>query len=480
LVSQAQDANTYDPGNLDFARTHYWRVDQVNGAPDYTVSRGEVWRFTTEPIAYPILSVKATASSSQNQDMGPEKTIDGSGLNELDQHSIEATDMWLSNAGAVPTWIQYEFDRIYKLHEMWVWNSNQLIEFFLGMGGKDVAIETSTNGNDWTPLGDGVQFAQGTGTPSYTHNTTVSLGSVLAKYVRITIQTGYGMLSQYGLSEVRFFAIPTYARKPEPAAGTTTQDPHIRLSWRAGREAALHQVYFGTDAQDLSLLGTTTETTLVLDTLDYAQTYYWSVTEVNEAETPSSYTGEVWSFTTPDYAIVDDFDQYDNKCNRIFFRWEDGLGHTGGEAVEDCDMPPSNGNGSGSVVGHAEPPFAEKTTVNVDSKQSLPLSYDNSLGQSETTLTLAGQDWTASGVQTLSLFFYGQPDNSGQLYARINNTKVVYNGDVTDITREYWQQWNIDLTSLNGLQNVTTLTIGVDGENAAGMLYIDDIRLYPY
>ncbi len=57
--------------------------------------------------------------------------------------------------------------------------------------------------------------------------------------------------------------------------------------------------------------------------------------------------------------------------------------------------------------------------------------------------------------------------------------KVVYDGDVADITQDQWQQWNIDLTPLAGLQNVTTLTIGVDGASAAGVLYIDDIRLYP-
>jgi hypothetical protein len=31
LVSQSQDANTYDPpGLLDIGRTYYWRVDEVN------------------------------------------------------------------------------------------------------------------------------------------------------------------------------------------------------------------------------------------------------------------------------------------------------------------------------------------------------------------------------------------------------------------------------------------------------------------
>ena len=35
--------------------------------------------------------------------------------------------MWLSKSRTSPIWIQYEFDNVYKLHEMWVWNSNQVI-----------------------------------------------------------------------------------------------------------------------------------------------------------------------------------------------------------------------------------------------------------------------------------------------------------------------------------------------------------------
>jgi len=477
LVSQGQNIASYDPDTaLDYGQTYYWRVDEVNGAPDNTVFKGEVWSFTAEPIGFPILSVSATASSSHSADMGPEKTIDGSGLDAVDQHSTEATDMWLSGMGDATPSIQYEFDKVYKLHELWGWNSNQLVESFLGLGAKDVLIETSTDGNEWTPLEDATQFAQATASADYTHNTTVSLGSVMAKYVRITINTGYGMLPQFGLSEVRFFAIPTFARKPEPADGAITDGADIVLNWRAGREAVSHEVYLGTDAQDLALVGTTSDSSFAAGGLDYGKTYYWSITGINEAETPSSYAGDVWSFTLPAYGIVDDFEQYDNKCNRIFFAWEDGIGHNGGEGIDDCDVPASNGNGGGSIVGNNQAPFAEKTIVNTDSRQSMPLSYDNAFGQSETTLTLAGQDWTASAVQTLSLFAYGQPDNSGQLYVKINGTKVVYDGD---ITQEQWQEWTIDLAALGGLQNVTALTIGVDGASAAGMLYIDDIRLNP-
>jgi len=187
----------------------------------------------------------------------------------------------------------------------------------------------------------------------------------------------------------------------------------------------------------------------------------------------------VWSFTTPDFGIVDSFDLYDNKCKRIFFAWEDGLGHSGGENIDDCEVPASNGNGGGSIVGNDEAPFAEQTIVTAGSSQSMPFNYDNSFGPSEATLSFAAQDWAASGVQTLALAFYGEAGNTGTLYVKINNTKVSYDLDPTDIANTGWQAWNIDLTGLNGLQNVTSLTIGVDGATAAGMLYIDDIRLYP-
>jgi hypothetical protein len=470
------DANSYTPEQgLDYGKTYYWRVDEVNGAPDYTVYEGDIWRFTTEPFAYPVENITATASGSQ-ANMGPEKTIDGAGLDASDGHSTMASDMWLSDAGVQPAWIQYEFDKAYQLHEIWVWNSNQLIEAFLGLGAKDVSIETSLDGTDWTPLAEVVQLAQATGQAGYTHNTIVSLGAAMAKFVRITVDSGWGLMPQYGLSEVRFLYVPTFARNPEPVDGSSVDQVDVALGWRAGREAASHQVYLGTDATDLALVATTPENAYTAAGLSFSTTYYWSVTEVNDSAAVSSYAGDIWSFTTPDFGIVDDFDQYDDTCNRIFFAWEDGLGHNGGEDVDDCEVPPSNGNGGGSIVGNAQAPFGERSTVNVGSTQSLPLSYDNAFGPSESTLVLGAQDWTASEVQTLSLFFYGQPDNMGQLYAKINSTKVVYDGD---IAQAQWQQWNIDLTSLAGLQTVTQLSIGVDGASAAGMLYIDDIRLYP-
>ena len=462
---------------LDFGQTYYWRVDEVNGAPDRTVFKGEVWRFEVEPFAIPVANILATASSAHDADMVPEKTIDGSGLDELDQHSTEGTDMWLSGMGDAGPSIQYEFDQAYKLHEMWVWNSNQLIENFVGLGAKDVSVEVSTDGTDWTVLTDQAQFAQAPGKAGYAHNSTIDLGGTLAKFVKLNILAGHGMLPQNGLSEVRFFYIPTLAREPQPMDGVVTDTVDVVLNWRAGREAALHEVYLGTDMADLALIQTVNETSATIGPLDYATTYYWQIVEVNDAEDPASYAGDIWSFSTPAYGIVDNFDQYNDDCNRIFFAWLDGLGHNGGEDVDNCNVASFNGNGTGSIVGNASSPFAEQSIVYAG-RQSMPLEYDS--GVSETTIALVPQDWTASGIQSLALHIYGGPGNTGQLYLKINSTKVSYAGLPDILQREQWTPWNIDLAGTGaGLSNVTTLTLGIENASGPGIIYVDEIRLYP-
>jgi len=479
LLSPGQTDTSYDLDRLDFGQTYFWRVDEVNGAPDFTKFKGDIWSFTVEPTGRPIENITVTASSSNNDTMGPEKTIDGSGLNELDQHSTLATDMWLSGMGDVGPSLQYEFDKAYKMHQLLVWNSNQMIESFVGLGAKDVTVEYSADGAAWTVLEGATLFNQAAGSPDYTANTVIEFDGVMAQFVKITVNAGWGMLPQHGISEVRFLYIPTFARLPEPADGSAVPSADVELSWRAGREAASHEVYLGTDPADLALAATTSEATYAAKGLDFSTTYSWSITEVNEAEAVTSFAGDVWSFTTPDFATVDDFEQYDDNCNRIFFAWEDGLGHSGGEEIDDCDVPASNGNGGGSIVGNAQAPFAEETIVNAGSTASMPLNYDNNFGPSETTLTLGGQDWTASGIQTLSLAFRGTTGNTGNLYVKINNTKVAYDGPAVNLGREAWQIWNIVLANTGAsLNNVNTLSIGVDGGSAAGMLYIDDIRLY--
>ena len=50
-----QTASSYTPpARLDFSKTYYWRVDELNTPPDNTVFEGVIWSFTTELFAYPI------------------------------------------------------------------------------------------------------------------------------------------------------------------------------------------------------------------------------------------------------------------------------------------------------------------------------------------------------------------------------------------------------------------------------------------
>jgi len=473
LVSEGQDANAYDAGVLAFGQTYFWRVDEVNAAPDNTVFRGEVWRFEVEPVSIPVGTITATASSSHAADMGPENTIGGVGLNELDQHSTESTEMWLSGMGDPAPWVQYVFDRAYKLHEMWVWNSNQLIESFVGIGAKDVVIEYSLDGVEWMSLEGVAPFAQAVGAPTYTANTIVDFNGALPQYVRLTINTGYGMLPQYGLSEVRFLYIPTYAREPQPADTEAIDTVDLVLKWRAGREAVTHEVSLFSDHMD-PVRTTVTENSASFGLLNYDTTYFWQVTEVNDAEVPTSYTGDTWSFTTPAFGVVDGFELYDDDCRRIFFAWLDGIGHNGSEA---CGVNPYDGNGTGSIVGHSLAPFAEQTIVYAGG-QSMPLEYAS--GVSETILSLDAQDWTAGAIRSLALHVYGARENTGQLYLKVNNTKIPYEGLSDALQRPQWTPWNVDLAATGiGLTNVTSLTLGIEGASAPGKIYVDEIRLYP-
>ena len=467
LLGQGQTAAAYDSeGVFEYGQTYYWRIDEVNAAPENTIFRGDLWSFTVEPVGYPIVDVIATASAAEIGS-GPENTVNGSGLNADDEHSIDAPDMWLVNGTTVDVvWIQYEFDTAYKLHEMLVWNYNIQFEPVVGFGIQNATVEYSIDGLDWTVLGD-VELARGTAAATYTYNTTVDFAGVMAKYVRLTAHSGWGVMGQFGLSEVRFLYVPIQAREPQPADGQGDVDPGTVLNWRAGREAVSHEVYLSTDPEALELIDTTSVTTVDPGALDLAATYYWRIDEVNTAEAISTWEGATWSFSTQEYIVVEDFESYDDDENRIYVAWVDGY---------EID-------GNGSTVGNLDAPFAEQTIVHGGS-QSMPLFFENlggtTVSEAEWVLDVP-MDWTGHGIKALSLMFAGDAGNTpGQLYVKVNGTKVVYGGAAADLTVSGWLAWTIDVSSLSGnLSNVTTLTIGIEGAGASGVVYVDDIRLYP-
>ena len=482
-----QIAGSYSPVEmLEFGKTYYWRVDEISPPPDNTVLNGNLWSFTVELFAYPVTNIIATASSSEP---GKEavNTVNGSGLDDSGLlHSNESVgNMWLSSQGSgQPAWIEFEFDKVHKLYEMWVWNSNDSLEQAIGLGFKDVKIEYSKDGADFTTLGTTHEFAQAPGTANYAHNTTIDMGDVAAKYVRLTANSNWkNILEQYGLSEVRFFSIPVSAREPNPSDGATDVALDLVLGWKTGREADSHNVYFSDDLQAVidgtAPVKAVTETSHGPLSLNVGTTYYWRIDEVNDAEVPSTWQGDIWDFTTVEYLVVDDFESYNDLnedepgSNRIYLAWIDGF-----------ENPAVNG----SVVGNFDPPFAEQSIVH-SGNQSMPFAYDNAVGKSEATLTLTSlRDWTERGVKTLTIWFIGSADNAAEtMYVVLNGSATVTNDNPDAAQADTWTAWNIDLQAFAdqgvNLNNVNSITLGFGNRSnpvagGSGMVFFDDIRLY--
>jgi outer membrane protein assembly factor BamB len=93
------------------------------------------------------------------------------------------------------------------------------------------------------------------------------------------------------------------AYNPNPANGATGVDPNVILSWSPGNLAASHDVYLGTDYNDVNNADTNSpEYKSNFDVnsfdpcgLELSTTYYWRIDEVNE---PNMWKGNVWSFET--------------------------------------------------------------------------------------------------------------------------------------------------------------------------------------
>ena len=209
------------------------------------------------------------------------------------------------SSGAQPNWIQYEFDEVYKLRraagvELQPDRSRRS-SASAPRTSRSSTPSTARHGRRWPACRNSPRRRGSTG---YTANTTVDFGGVMAKFVKLTINSNWGGVApQTGLSEVRFFYVPVQAREPaagdrshgrrrrhrselaarprgDLAQGVPRHRSGRRGRWlRAGRDGDRAQLHPGS-------LWTS------------ATTYYWKVDEVGGA---GPYAGDVWSFTTQEY-----------------------------------------------------------------------------------------------------------------------------------------------------------------------------------
>ncbi|MHC4537370.1 MAG: LamG domain-containing protein, partial [Planctomycetota bacterium] len=284
------------------------------------------------------------------------------------------------------------------------------------------------------------------------------------------------------------------AGSPEPADGAIDVLRDVTLSWKSGNSAVRHEVYFGTDFNDVNNADTANTSVIYRGSQDlpaasytppespieWGRTYYWRIDEVNDTEPNSPWKGDVWSFTVLNYIVVDDFESYNNipadeeGSNLVYETWIDGY-----------DNPLVNG----STIGYTELfQFPMETEIVHSGEQSVPLAYDNSTaGLSEVTRTL-NADWTQDDVITLTLFYKGSLSNAAEpMYIALDGNAVVTNDNPNAARMSDWTQWDIllqDFADLGvNLANVNSMSIGF-GDKAnpvpggSGRVFIDDIRLY--
>jgi hypothetical protein len=343
------------PDGLVPGTTYYWRIDEVNAPPDEAVYKGKVWSF----------SIPSKSAYSPVPANGAEFV------------PTDVTLTWTRGFGA-------------KLHTVYV--------------GED--FDTVNNATGGAP----------TGILSYTPK---NLKLAKTYYWRVDEFDGAGTYK----GDVWSFTTEGAVTGPNPADGAVDVSPTQPLKWNAGAVAASHEVYFGSDADAVKnatksspeykgpkALG---EESYDPGKLALTSTYYWRVDEVNGVNPDSPWAGNVWSFTTGDFFVIDDFEDYDTGDNQIWYAWHDGLGY-GSPGTADYFA----GNGTGAAVGDENTASYTEETIVHGGGQSMPVAYDNNKQgfskYSEVELKLSAvRDWTSEGVSELSLWFRGYPGAVG-------------------------------------------------------------------
>jgi len=463
-------AATHEPGPLKLDTTYYWRIDEFLGAVTHI---GEVWSFTTRDAGG---GAKAEYFDGIDLTGDPVLTqIEGSidhswGSGEIAAGLVDSVSArWRAN-------LQVPFTETYRL----ITTSDDGVRLWLdGL----MVID------NWTDHG--------------TTDNTAMAEMVAGQIYSIRMEwyeSGGGAVAQLSWASPSlprqivpqgWLQLPLWATGPSPAHGTAHAVQTPVLQWIAGDEATHHDIYFGEDGEAVATADPTTAgiyqkrqavgaTSYNPGTLEWGKTYYWRVDEINEGNPASPWKGAVWSFTTADFLVIDDFESYTDDYEAgqaIFQTWIDGLE-----------------NNTGSYVGYEVATlgtFGERKIVH-DGRQSMPLAYDNagSPYYSEISRTwTATQNWTVNGVDTLTVHFRGKPGNgTDRLYVALedstNNSAVVVHPDSEAVLNTAWTVWRIPLSDFVGVNatRIKTIYIGLGDRKApsaggAGQIYVDDIRV---
>jgi hypothetical protein len=444
---------TYKPGPLETEKTYYWRIDEFDGVETH---QGDVWSFKTAKVGG---GLKGEYFNN----------VDLSGPPVLVRIDPQINFYWNPGPNPPPGVNEDNFS------VRWTGELEApFSEPFTFIIGCDDGARMYLNGeliiDDWGAAGH-----------DYTETYSQPIDLVEGRYYSMVVE-GFEL---GGEAEWRLFwqspslprdYVPQAALSPPikasgayPANGATGTSLTPILTWDPGDYAASHEVYFGMDAGAVASATKASpefKATKALGDESYDPgplawntTYYWRVDEVNDLHPDSPWIGSVWSFTTGDFLLVDDFESYtddDMAGEAIWQHWIDGFGVAG----------------NGSQVGYLLPPYAEQTIVH-GGLQSMPLFYNNAVGvtNSEAVLTLmAPRDWTAENVAELSLWFRGLPGSVGSFTEGPAGTYTM-TGSGTDIwdvgpgVGEYGDEFHFAYKTLTGAGSITARVMSVQNTN---------------
>jgi hypothetical protein len=439
---------SYEPGPLEIQKTYYWRVDEFDGSMTHT---GSVWTFTTAKEGGGVRGDYYRGMNFENLVLSrTDPEIDFNWGDPGSPDPLVPDDQfsarWTGEVEAAFT----ETYRFYTTTDdgarLWV-NGVQLVDSWVDQG------STEHSGTIDLVAGNTYSLVM-----EYYENG----GGAVAELRWSSPHTPKQIIPQAAL------APPVKAGNPSPINGATGASLTPILKWAAGDYAASHEVYFGTDADAVANATKASpefKATKALGDESYDPgklawytTYYWRVDEVNNVHPDSPWVGSVWSFTTGDFLLVDNFESYtDNDAagEAIWQAWIDGFG------VAD----------NGSQVGYLLPPYAEQTIVH-SGLQSMPLMYNNTngVGNSEATLTLtAPRDWTEEGVAELSLWFHGQPGSTGSFMEAPAGTftMTASGADIWNLgtAGDYHDEFHFASKMLTGAGSITAKVVSVQNTN---------------
>lgn len=270
---------------------------KIYGNPFRIKAEGRKPIVTGEPVT-PV----AVQASSSNHDAVIERTFDGSGLADkssdgLLEHSSKPADMWLTEKGQTTGWIEFDLGKVHKLDLIQIWNFNE--KWHTNRGLKKADISIWTEGVGWQKVLDDFQVDEADGSDDYDEPVLAKLAGVQAQKIRFDDLANLGDAEYVGLSEVRFFEVlGPAAVRPQPADGAKGVGlSGLTLNWTPGSGAVAHNLYFGTEPNNLELLGRVKDaSTAKLSRLARDTTYYWRIDEVQGDG--SAAKSKVWSFRT--------------------------------------------------------------------------------------------------------------------------------------------------------------------------------------